>query len=84
MKIYTIYDKKSLSHALPFFFENKGLCLRDLSELVNDGKSLPSKHPHDFSVWEIGEYDQKSGTVVPHKQPVILDECANLVKKPGA
>lgn len=80
-KIFSIFDKKALSYFDPFFQHNRGLALRGFGELVNDPKTALNKYPADFSLWELGEFDETSGVILAHPKPVFVDEAANCLKQ---
>lgn len=79
-KIFAIFDKKALTYFNPFYYHNKALALRGFGEIVNDPKTPLNKYPADFSIWSIGEWDEKTGTIVPLSKPEFLDEAANHIK----
>lgn len=81
MKIFAILDKKALAYNTPFFFPNKGLALRGFEELANDEKSTVNKYPTDFSIWLIGEFDDKLGIIKSLDKPEFVDEAVNVIKK---
>lgn len=62
---YTIYDFKALTYHSPFFCVADGVATRMFSDLVNDRQSNISRHPTDYSLWYIGEYDDRAGAMVP-------------------
>lgn len=81
MKIFAILDKKAGAYMEPFFFPNKGLALRAFEEFVNSEKSTAFKYPADFSIWAIGEYDEKLGVITSLPKPEHVDEALNVLKK---
>ncbi len=72
MKIYTVYDSKAEAYMQPFYQKTAGLALRDFQAAANSEKSSISQHPADFTLFEIGSYDERTGKVQP------LDAFANL------
>lgn len=62
IKVFSIYDGKSKAFGLPFFMQTQGMALRGFSDLVNDTSTLPGKHPGDFNLYLIAEYDDADGT----------------------
>lgn len=61
LKIFCIYDEKAKAYAQPFYMSNDGQALRAFGDLVNDKNSQLNKHPIDYSIWKMGEYDDNSG-----------------------
>jgi len=74
MKIlaFTIYDEKAEAFGRPFFTTAIGVASRDFSEAINDGKSLLSKHPEDFSLYHIGYFDDHSCKFDSNATPTLI------------
>lgn len=65
MYVYSIYDEKALCYGLPFFQKTDGIALRLFNDLVNDPDSSLYKHPSDYKLYRIGEYDEVSALLEP-------------------
>ena len=82
-KIFTIYDSKVSAYVIkPFCGQSKGSVLRELADVVNGAdKSSPlAKHPYDYSLFEIGTFDDTTAELFPYvaRQHVItLHELLN-------
>jgi hypothetical protein len=55
--IYTIFDTAASAFNPPFYMHNDGMAFRAFSDNVNDEKSIISKHPEQFILFKLGEYD---------------------------
>lgn len=66
--IYAIYDNKAEAYMQPFFAATPGLALRAFSDNVNNKESIFNKHPNDFVLYEIGEFDDATGDLKKHKE----------------
>lgn len=75
-KIYVFKDGKSSSYGPPFVEENKFRVIRSIQEQLPDKQAIWAKHPQDFSVFEIGEYDARSGEIKMYE----TKECVGLVQ----
>lgn len=62
-KLFLLKDEKSTSYGFPLSRETRGMFLRDIQEELKRGQALFAKHPQDFSIFEIGEYDALTGEV---------------------
>lgn len=71
-KVYAIHDSKIEAFMQPFVMHTAGEALRGFAELANDPQTNISKHPTDFTLFELGEYDEKSGALIPHATPMAL------------
>lgn len=66
-KAVTIFDHKLKLHSAPFFFTHEGQADRQWSEMVNDPKMNVCIHPHEFEMFVIGEFNEKTGEYTPHE-----------------
>lgn len=81
MKIYCIYDCKVESFGTPFFFRTKGDALRGFSEVSNDQKTQIGKYPADFTLFEMGDYDEVKGKFVLYSTPTSVACAIEFVKE---
>ena len=72
LKIYAVYDSAVGAYMQPFFMQSKGVALRSWLEAANDEKTQFNKHPADFTLFELGEYDELSGTFENHPAKLNL------------
>ena len=64
-KIYVLYDSKSETYTPPTVNPARGQALRSFSDAVNGDKktSVLASHPEDFTLFEIGDFDPKTGNI---------------------
>jgi hypothetical protein len=60
--VYAIFDSKVGVYAQPFFMRTRGEAIRAFETLANDRNSQLNKYPGDFSLFELGEYEDEEGT----------------------
>jgi len=60
-KVYTIYDSKLEIYNSPFLALNKGHAIRLITKMVQREDHDFCVHAKDFTMFEIGEYDDSSG-----------------------
>ena len=60
-KVFTVYDAKIEAYMSPFLMATKAQAIRTFGDTVNDEKNQRNKHPEDYTLFEIGEYDDNSG-----------------------
>lgn len=72
--LYSIYDLKTLAYSPPFMAHANGDAIRSFQELINDKQSMPSKYPADFYLVKLGEFDERTGVLLPesHLEPLVL------------
>lgn len=80
LKIYAVYDKKSVAYNNPFYFPQKGQAIRGFEDAVNDPNSMLNKHPEDFALFEIGEWNDTTGVITPLPNPIPVEEALNVIK----
>lgn len=79
---FSIRDSKSGSWSPPFFVMSRPEAVRSFSDEVNsrNPESMLAKHPEDFTLFCVCEFDVTSGDVVP-VGPESLALGANLVRE---
>ena len=68
--IYSIHDNKAEAYLPPFFLHNKNMAIRSFADCCQDEGHAFNRHPEDYSLWEIGEFDDQTGEIIyhtPHK-----------------
>lgn len=61
LRAYSVYDRKGLIYHPPFFCVADGVASRMFHDLVNDQQTQIAKHPADYVLFFIGEYDDQKG-----------------------
>lgn len=83
MKIYTVYDSKVEAYMSPFCQRSKGEALRAWETAVNDEQTQFCKFPADFTLFEIGEFDDNTGVITPHKTHMSMGLALDFKRKPA-
>lgn len=82
LRVYGVFDTKAEVYGRPFFTRMRGEAIRAWSDALVDGQSEYAKHPGDYNLFELGEFDQGSGLLVPGKDgPVLLGNGLSFLKK---
>jgi len=71
-KFYAIYDSKSEAFSNPFVIKTRGEALRGWTDAANDPKTQYYSHPADFTFFEIGEYEDQTGQLIPFETKIPL------------
>ena len=80
IKIVTaIYDSKCEAYSAPSLFKTRGEAMRAWIEAVKDEKSPMFKHPEDYTMFEIGTYDEEKGVFNNSKAPYSYGTAHTLV-----
>lgn len=82
-RIFSVFDSKVCVYLRPVFAQSKGQVIRELSDVVNDPakQAAFSKHPGDYSLFEIGTFDDATASLVPHIAPERILVLHELVRE---
>lgn len=70
LRVFAAHDSKLGVFMTPFFMQHLGQASRAWEDLCNDSQSIIAKHPADFVLYEIGEFDDDKG-LLTHHTPLI-------------
>lgn len=71
-KAFAIFDAKARAYLPPFFLPEQGMAVRAFADCANDLRHNFGKHPEDYFLFQIGEYDDSSGMLTCLKEFVAL------------
>lgn len=84
LMVYSIYDAKVKFFDRPLFMRNRGEALRAWEQAANDEKTTISAHPSDYSLMEIGEFDDQTGKIECYSVPESLGLALQFKRLPEA
>lgn len=76
--VYTIRDSAAEAFMRPFFAQGKGSAIRSFQDLCNDPEHPVGQHPEDYSLFEVGSFDEVTGVLDGH-EPRSLGNGATFV-----
>lgn len=83
-RVFAVLDSKVGTFAQPFFAATTASALRSFGAAAMDPNSMLGKHPSDFTLYELGSFDDETGFFESPK-PVPLGTAqavlANLAPK---
>jgi hypothetical protein len=73
-QICAIKDRASDAFSQPMFMPSVGIAIRSFTDEINkqDENNNLFKHPDDFDLWHLGEYDDNGAKFVLFEDPVQL------------
>lgn len=89
-KIFSVFDSAAQAYLPPFCLHNRGMAIRVFGDMVARPEHAFAMHPADYTVFELGEFDDATGMFVlldgPEKvigglevvAPVVGDNIADL------
>lgn len=81
-KMFTVYDSKAEAFLPPFFMRSRGEAIRAWESEVNNEQSNFCRFPSDFTLFEIGMFDDSNGSVTMYESKVSLGVAVEFKKKP--
>lgn len=78
LRMYTVRDEKAEAYLPPFCARTPGEAERMFLELSTDPQHQFCKHAEDFSLVEVGSFDQETGAVKGLPAPVFVVRAADL------
>lgn len=79
MKIFSVYDSKAGAYLQPFFFNHTGGALRAFSDLCSDVQHTFGKHPEDYTLFELGTYEDDKSSFDIYDTPRSLGVGIELI-----
>lgn len=71
--VFSVRDSKAEAFTRPFFAQTRGMAVRGFRDAVNGDQNEPiAKHPEDFTLFHIGEFDELTGELVKLQSPFSL------------
>lgn len=61
--IISIKDKASNSFLTPGYAHSVNMAIRDFAEKINQEGNQINRHPHDFDLYVLGLYEDKTGEI---------------------
>lgn len=78
--IATVKDRAAEAFGRPMFVPSLGVALRSFTDEINrsDSNNQLYNHPDDFDLYELGVFDDQTGTfdLLPHPKLVVLGKNA--------
>ncbi len=81
LKVFSVYDSKVESFFKPFYSQTKGEAIRSFTEISNDKQSQIGKYPEDFTLFELGDYDDSNASFKLLDTPKSVGLAIEFVKK---
>lgn len=79
--IYAVYDKRATEYSPMQTYPTHGVAERAFADAVNDNGSNLNRHPEDYNLQHLGEYESETGEITPLKEgPHIIADATQLLK----
>lgn len=71
VKAFSLYDQKTGIYGVPFFMAHVGQAVRAVIDLATDTNTTIGRHPADYSLVSLGEFDDATGIFVSRPPEAI-------------
>lgn len=71
-KIYSVYDNGVQAFLRVFEASQDGEAIREFTNIARNENTPVHNHPHDYTLFYIGQFDNHSGMLKPEKTPTRL------------
>lgn len=78
--LYSVHDSKAEVYERPFVMRNKAEAIRAMETTTKDTTTKFNKFPTDFTLVELGEWDDVTGSIVCHEKPIIIANCSEFLQ----
>lgn len=71
-RVFSIFDSKAVAFLPPFFLPESGQAVRAFSDSCKDKAHAFGQHPEDYTLFQIGEFDDGTGELVKRPEHINL------------
>lgn len=82
-QIYSVYDMAAKAYLPPFYSVNDDTALRSFASAVQDTNHNFSRHAADYTLFNIGVFDDEQGDITPLQPHSKLATALQYVNKPA-
>lgn len=65
-RVFSVYDSAAKCYSHPFYVPREEQALRAFTDATNSPNHEFGKHPADYTLFLLGEFDDADGTYTPH------------------
>lgn len=78
--LYSVRDIKAEAFGAPILVDNIGIAMRQWCDAVNNPELPLIKHPEDYALYRIGEFDLEKGIIIAEDQPVHVASAEEVLR----
>ena len=80
LQMFSIYDEKAKTYIPPFFLHNEAMAIRSFTDCVNDATHAFARHPSDYTLFHIAEFDDSCAVIDSTITPRALGNGLHFVR----
>ncbi len=77
--VFGIFDVKAKCYSPPFFMSHNGQAIRFLQDLCSNVEAPIAKHPEDYILYSLAEFDNETGKFISKSNPEHLAKAIDFV-----
>lgn len=74
-KVYSVYDKKAMFFSSPIIVDYPVQAERAFAQEISNTNSQLHHYAEDYAMYQIGEFDEEKGTLIPLDIPLHFHEA---------
>lgn len=79
-KLFTVHDSKAEAYLPPFMARTNGEATRMFEASCKNEKSQFFSNPSDFTLVQLGEFDERTGLITSLDKPLIIENASSYVQ----
>lgn len=79
-KIFSIYDEATATFMLPFYSPQTASAVRLVVVQLKDTNSMLSQHPIDYTLYEMGTFDDQLGIIIPLEPMALIGKLVDYLE----
>lgn len=80
--VASVRDAKAEAFMQPIFTVTRGTAERSFAQALGDKDAPFARTPEDYSMWELGTFDEATGVLAPHPHgPQLMVQAIQLLNK---
>lgn len=83
-QVFAVFDQAAAAYMQPFFMIARGQAVRVFSDMARDVATNIGRHPEDFTLFYLGEFDDEKGQFVVPSTPVSLGKASEFLARQAA
>lgn len=80
--MFSIFDTKADVYSQPFYALTDHAAIRTFTDAVNLKDSPYNRHPGDYQLFAIGDFDDRTGDVTPHPKQHLGNAISFVAEPP--
>lgn len=81
LKVFSVFDSAVGAYMQPMFLHSRGQAIRSFNDAILDPSTNAGKHPDDFTLFYLGEFDDQTGKFSNLNTPESLGVGSEFLAK---